>query len=141
MQIDVIRDKRHGFLVIWVNSVVISVNDAELLLVLVVHCVTIALVGVQVDDHDATIVEPLFHILTDEGNVWVDAEPATTVAHGVMIPTTQVDAPALLMSNTGRINRALRRILHRFKHSHTEDPRGDEEDGELDTFHDLIRIV
>ena len=46
MQIDVIRDKRHGFLVIWVNSVVISVDDAELLLILVVHCVTVALVGV-----------------------------------------------------------------------------------------------
>lgn len=76
-----------------------------------------------------------------ERDVWVDAEAATAFSRGVMIATGQVDRPALLVGDAGCVDRALRSPLHWVKEAHSQDPGGDEEDGQLDTLHDLPRVI
>ena len=55
---------------------VVRINDVKFGLVHVVSFMAIALMRIQVDDKEALVVEPLFHVLSDECDVRVYAKTA-----------------------------------------------------------------
>lgn len=75
---------------------VVSINYVYLLITNKVSLMTISLVSIEVNYHDAT--DPMMSpgIMYDEGNIRVYAEPTPVSRAGMMIPSGQVDRPAML---------------------------------------------
>ena len=110
---DVIRNKGHCNLVTRVNPMIISINDVVLFFIPMVSLVAIALVSIQVDYQDFFVVEPLFEVLGDKCDVWIDAETTATFTRCMMIASCKVDGPALCTGYARRIYRALGGSQHR----------------------------
>ena len=66
---------------------VIGIDDVVLQLVHMVPLVAVSLMCIEVDDNKALVAEPLFHIMRDKCDIWVDTEAATVRTVGVMVST------------------------------------------------------
>jgi hypothetical protein len=82
---------------------VVSINYVHLRVVSQVSLVPIPLMCIQVYNKELSYTMPLPHIMADESNVRVNAEPTSFIAGCVMIPTRKVDCPPILESEAGSI--------------------------------------
>jgi len=97
--IDVHRDSLLSELISWENIVVIHVEDVELIPVHVVTRVPVALMRVKVNNHELLVAKPLFHIVSHEGDVWINTESLSVVSASMMETSAQVDGPASVLGN------------------------------------------
>ena len=100
----IVPDKRLCNLVSRVDRVIVRIDDVVFLTVFMVTLMAVALMSVQIDDQEALKAEPLFHIVRDERDVWIDAEAATLITSRMMVASRQVDGPALFSSDACSID-------------------------------------
>lgn len=119
---DCMLNELSSIVIAWVDLLVVSVNDVIFLRVLVVSFMTVALMRIQVNNHESLHVVPLLHISCYEGDVRVNAEAAPLVTGGMMEASTKVYCPALLTCETSRLYTSLGCTRHRIQKTHSEHP-------------------
>ena len=78
---------------------IVRIHDEVFLFVHMVPFMAVALVDVEVNDHELLQSEPLLHVASDESDVRVSADAfrCRPIAVAMVKPTTQVDCPTLMV--------------------------------------------
>jgi hypothetical protein len=106
-------NKLGSIVIAWVDLLVVSVDDVIFQRVLMVSFMAIALMRIQVNNHESLHVVPLLHISCYESDVRVNTEAASRVTGGMMEPSTKVYCPALLACETSCLYTSLSCTRHR----------------------------
>ena len=101
---------------------VVGVNDVELALVCVVSLVAVALVSIKIDNAEPLNLVPFLQVVSDERDIWIDAEPTAGRPSGMVEAPTKVNGPSMFERHAGSINTALRRAHKRLQDSPSEHP-------------------
>jgi len=80
----------------WVYVRIVSIDYMNLVIISEVSLMPIPLVCIQVYNQELSDTMPLPHIMADESNVRVNAEPTSIITGCVMISTRQIDCPSML---------------------------------------------
>lgn len=75
---------------------IVSIDYMNLMIISQVSLMPIPLVCIQVNNQELSCTMPLPHVMADESNVRINAEPTSIITGCVVIPTRQVDCPSML---------------------------------------------
>ena len=85
---------------------IVRIHDEVLLFVHVVPLMAVALVDVEINDHEPLQSKPLLHVASDERDIRVSADAfrRRSIAVAVVEPAAQVDRPTLVVRHVRSLN-------------------------------------
>jgi hypothetical protein len=100
----------------------ITVHDVDIFAEQEVPLEAVALVDVQVDDHDAAEANPGLQVAHHQEDVRIDAEPAASIETGVVEATREIDSSSQLQRGAGGQDGTLGGQQHGVEHPLAVDP-------------------